>query len=170
MSTQSPREKARDTAYTAVAALSRLHLTVATAEACTGGLIAKLITDVSGSSAVLEGGIVAYSNTVKVSVLGVSPESLGKFGAVSEQAAAEMADGARRVCGATIAVASTGIAGPAGGTPEKPVGTVCIAVSSEKHSETVKINFPENAGRDAIRYMAADAALSLVLKATEQYK
>ena len=170
MSTSKPHGKARDAAYTAVAALSRTHLTVATAESCTGGLIAKLMTDVSGASAVFECGIAAYSNASKVSVLGVKPETIEKFGAVSPETASEMADGARRVCSVDIAVASTGIAGPAGGTPEKPVGTICIAVSSEKHSETVKLSLPENAGRDAIRYATAEAALALIAKTTEFYK
>lgn len=170
MSTNTIHGQARDAAYTAVAALSRMHLTVATAESCTGGLIAKLITDVSGASAVFEGGIASYSNEMKVSVLGVKRETLEEFGAVSLETAAEMADGARRVCSVDIAVSSTGIAGPAGGTPEKPVGTVCIAVSSEKHSETVKLSLPENAGRDAIRYATAKAALALVAKTTEYYK
>lgn len=170
MSNQTIQSKARDAAYTAVAALSRMHLTVATAESCTGGLIAKLITDVSGASAVFEGGIASYSNAMKVSVLGVNPETLKKFGAVSPETAVEMAEGARRVCSVDIAVSSTGIAGPAGGTPEKPVGTVCIAVSSEKHSETLRLALPENAGRDAIRYATAEAALALVAKTTEFYK
>ncbi len=170
MSDQTVHARARDAAYTAAAALSRKHLTVATAESCTGGLIAKLITDVSGASSVFEGGIAAYADSMKISLLGVSPETLAAHGAVSTETAAEMAAGAHKLCSADIIVASTGIAGPAGGTPEKPVGTVCLAVSSEKYSDTLRFTLPENAGRDAIRYATAEAALSLVLKATEYFE
>lgn len=159
-----------DAAYTAVAALSHLHLTVAAAESCTGGLISKLITDISGASAVFEGGIVSYSNEIKAAVLGVSRDSLAAHGAVSETVAMEMAVGARRVCGTDIAVSATGIAGPAGGTPEKPVGTVYIGVDSERHSEVLKLSLPSDAGRDAIRYATAEAALKLVIKTSEFYK
>ncbi len=170
MSDQTAHARARDAAYTAVAALSRKHLRVATAESCTGGLIAKLITDVSGASSVFEGGIASYADTMKMYLLGVKSETLEAHGAVSTEAALEMADGARRITSADIVVASTGIAGPAGGTPEKPVGTVCLAVSSDKYTDTLRFTLPENAGRDAIRYATAEAALALITKATEFYK
>ena len=113
----------------AVAALKNKGFTMATAESCTGGLAAKLVTDVSGSSAVFEGGVVSYSNEVKMKVLGVSAATLEAHGAVSEETADEMCRGARRVTGADIAVSTTGIAGPSGGTPEKPVGTVCFGIT-----------------------------------------
>jgi nicotinamide-nucleotide amidase len=101
--------------------------TVATAESCTGGLIAGAITDVAGSSAWFDRGFVTYSNEAKIDMLGVSAQTLDTHGAVSEATAREMAMGALRNSGAGIAVAVTGIAGPAGGTPTKPVGLVCLA-------------------------------------------
>ena len=161
---------ALDAAYTAVAALSRAHLTVCTAESCTGGLIAKLITDVSGASAVFNGGVVSYSNEMKISVLGVGAETISTLGAVSEETALQMADGARRVCAADISVSATGIAGPAGGTPEKPVGTVYIGISSEKCSYARHLTLPPDSGRDAIRYAVAAEALQMIIIALEQYK
>jgi nicotinamide-nucleotide amidase len=101
--------------------------TMATAESCTGGWIAQTITEVPGSSAWFDRGFVTYSNAAKVEMLGVSPQTLEKHGAVSAETATEMATGALAHSDAYIAVAVTGIAGPDGGTPEKPVGTVFIA-------------------------------------------
>ncbi len=101
--------------------------TVATAESCTGGLIAAAITDVAGSSAWFDRGFVTYSNEAKIGLLGVRAETLAAHGAVSEATAREMAAGALRKSGATVAVAVTGVAGPSGGTPKKPVGFVCFA-------------------------------------------
>lgn len=170
MSNSSSHSAALDAAYTAVAALSHLHLTASTAESCTGGLIAKLITDVSGASAVFRGGIVSYSDELKADILGVSRDSLAAHGAVSEPVSIQMADGSRRVCGSDIAVSATGIAGPAGGSLAKPVGTVYVAVSSERHSEVVRLSLPSDSGRDAIRYATAEAALKLIAKTTEFYK
>lgn len=100
---------------------------IATAESCTGGWIAQVITEVSGSSAWFDRGFVTYSNAAKVQMLGVSPQTLEKYGAVSAETATEMAAGALAHSDADVAVAVTGIAGPDGGTPEKPVGTVFIA-------------------------------------------
>jgi nicotinamide-nucleotide amidase len=105
-------------------------LTLATAESCTGGLVAHRITNVSGSSAYYLGGFVTYSNELKEALLGVRHETLLAHGAVSEETAREMAQGARKRTGADISVAVTGIAGPTGGTPEKPVGLVYIALSA----------------------------------------
>jgi len=101
--------------------------TIATAESCTGGKLAALLNKHSGSSAWYWGSVVAYDNSVKRNVLGVSQENLDTFGAVSEQVVRQMADGARRVCGTDIAIATSGVAGPTGGTADKPVGTVWIA-------------------------------------------
>ncbi|MGZ8236850.1 MAG: CinA family protein [Methylobacter sp.] len=101
--------------------------TIATAESCTGGWIAQTITDVPGSSAWFDRGFVTYSNTAKVQMLGVNPQTLDKYGAVSMETATEMAAGALEYSDADVAVAVTGIAGPDGGTPDKPVGTVFIA-------------------------------------------
>jgi nicotinamide-nucleotide amidase len=103
---------------------------VATAESCTGGRIAAALTAEAGASEYFLGGVVAYSNDVKISVLGVSPEALARHGAVSREVACQMASGVRRLTRADFGVATTGIAGPGGGTPEKPVGTVWIAVAS----------------------------------------
>ena len=105
------------------------HLTMGTAESCTGGYIAHLITRVAGSSDYFCGGVVSYSNEVKHHVLGVSEDSLAQYGAVSRPVVEQMALGAIRVLGCDCAVATSGIAGPGGGTPEKPVGTVWIAAA-----------------------------------------
>jgi PncC family amidohydrolase len=109
--------------------LAERKMTLALAESCTGGFIANQITNVPGASKIFLGGIVAYSNAAKEKFLGVRPESLKKFGAVSETVAWEMAEGARKKFGADFGIAVTGIAGPSGGTKSKPVGTVFIALS-----------------------------------------
>ena len=136
------------------ARLRQLGKTVACAESCTGGNIAHLITAVPGSSAYFLGGIVSYANEVKEHVLGVRKEDLEKYGAVSEPVALQMAQGARRVTGAEYAVATTGIAGPEGGTPEKPVGTVWIAVAGPGFAKAKKFLFSHtrerNIGRASI--------------------
>ena len=113
--------------------------TFAIAESCTGGLVSHRITDVPGSSKYYLGGVVAYSNAVKISILGVSKELIKKHGAVSRQVAKAMAFGMRSLAGADIVAAVTGIAGPGGGNPEKPVGLAYIAVCSKKLSRTRKI-------------------------------
>ena len=107
--------------------LLRKGLTMGTAESCTGGKIASLMTSVAGSSAYFVGGVVSYTNEVKHQVLGVSSEALDRYGAVSQAVVEQMAQGATRVLGCDCAVATSGIAGPGGGTPAKPVGTVWIA-------------------------------------------
>ncbi len=103
---------------------------LATAESCTGGLIGHLITSISGSSDYFEGGVISYSNRIKAELLGIQEEVLAEHGAVSEPVAAAMARGARELLGADIAVSVTGIAGPTGGTPEKPVGTTYIGAAT----------------------------------------
>lgn len=104
--------------------------TLATAESCTGGNIAHRFTAMPGASEYFKGGVVAYSNEVKIALLGVDPESLNRYGAVSQSVAEQMAKGVRRATGATYGISTTGIAGPTGGTPEKPVGTVWMAVAT----------------------------------------
>jgi PncC family amidohydrolase len=111
--------------------LTEQGLTIAVAESCTGGLIAHQLTNVSGSSAYFLGGVVAYANQVKERVLGVSGETLTAHGAVSEACAREMARGARRLFDTDVALSSTGIAGPTGGTAEKPVGLVYMALAAQ---------------------------------------
>lgn len=115
--------------------------TVSTAESCTGGNIAQLITSVAGSSAYFRGSVVAYANDVKERVLGVNPQDIAEHGAVSEQVVLQMADGVRRLMGTDYAVATSGIAGPGGGTPENPVGTVWIAVSTPEKTFARKFAF-----------------------------
>ncbi|MBE9462581.1 competence/damage-inducible protein A [Dyadobacter subterraneus] len=112
------------------------NATVSTAESCTGGFVANQITNVPGSSQYYEGSIISYSNAIKMHILGVSRETLEDFGAVSEQTAREMAEGARKKLNTTYAISTTGIAGPDGGTPEKPVGTVWIACATPKETVT----------------------------------
>ena len=119
-------------------------LTLATAESCTGGNIARLLTAQAGASAYFKGGIVAYSNEVKESALGVKHRTLEAHGAVSEETVREMVEGVRTRLGADLAIATTGIAGPDGGTPEKPVGTVWIAVASATHTEAKLLQFGAN--------------------------
>jgi len=109
------------------------ELTIAVAESCTGGLIAHRLTNVPGSSTYFLGGVVAYSNQVKERVLEVSGKTLSVHGAVSEECAREMAHGVRRLLGTDVAISSTGIAGPTGGTPEKPVGLVYVALAAQDH-------------------------------------
>ena len=153
----------------AVEKLKASHLRAATAESCTGGLVAKLITDVSGASEVFEGGVVSYSNEVKINLLGVARETLAARGAVSEETAREMANGARRRLCADVAVSTTGIAGPTGGTSDKPVGTVCFGVASNAGVRSVTKHFGEELSRDEIRLAAAKFALGLIADECDKY-
>ncbi|MBQ8207184.1 MAG: competence/damage-inducible protein A [Clostridia bacterium] len=146
-----------------VAKLIAKGKTIATAESCTGGLIAKRITDVSGSSAVFLGGCVTYANSAKESLIGVKHETLAAHGAVSEQVAIEMARGVRQALGTDIAIATTGIAGPGGGTPQKPVGTVWVGISGEKGDRAVLLRLSSRRERSYIRTLAASNALYLAL-------
>jgi len=110
--------------------LSSRGLTLSVAESCTGGALSAKLTAIAGASDYFMGSVVSYSNAVKVSVLGVSPDTLASVGAVSRQTAEQMAEGIRRLCGTDYSIATTGIAGPSGGSDEKPVGTVWIAIAS----------------------------------------
>lgn len=150
--------------------LKEKGLKVATAESCTGGLISKRITEIPGASDVFECGVCSYANRIKHELLGVSDQTLEQFGAVSEQTAKEMAEGIRRLSGADIGVSVTGIAGPGGGTPEKPVGLVYLGVSSERYSKVVRyLSGSKKAGsREHIRYSASQQALKLVLEAIRE--
>ena len=118
--------------------LKKKNLTVSTAESCTGGSIAARLTSIAGSSEYFNGGIVAYSNEVKMNLLHVSPETLEVYGAVSEQTVIEMVKGAMKALKTDCAVATSGIAGPGGGTPEKPVGTVWIAAGYKNEIRTYR--------------------------------
>ncbi len=139
--------------------------TVACAESCTGGHIAHLITSVPGASNYFLGGIVAYANTVKIHVLGVNETDLQTHGAVSETVALQMAQGARRVTGADYAVATTGIAGPDGGTPDKPVGTVWIAVAGPGLAHARKFLFSHTRERNIGK--ASVTALRMLMQAVQ---
>ena len=135
-------------------------LTLATAESCTGGLVAARLTSVPGSSDVFLGGVVAYANEVKAAALGVPAEVLRAHGAVSAETAAAMAHGARARLGADLAVAVTGIAGPGGGTPEKPVGLVYLHAAGPDGERAAEFTVPGD--RETVRARAAVAALHLV--------
>lgn len=143
--------------------LTACGLTVCTAESCTGGLIAKLITDVPGSSAVFAGGCVSYTEAVKHRVLGVSQEVLDTETAVSEACAKEMAQKARELFGTDIAVSATGYAGPGGGTERDPVGTVYIGAATKDTVLCRRISAPKSFTRAQVRELAACAALYLAL-------
>ena len=141
---------------------AKQQIRIATAESCTGGLVAKRITDIAGSSEVFEGSIVSYSNEVKETRLGVSPKTLEQFGAVSEQTAKEMAAGALAALGADLAVSTTGIAGPEGGSPDKPVGTVWIGIATKSECSASCHVFEGT--RDQVRSQATNEALAAVFE------
>lgn len=156
-----------EASYAAAAGLlERLRargLTVATAESCTGGLVAAALTAVPGSSDVVVGGFVTYSNGMKIRMLGVPEAVLASVGAVSEACARAMAEGAARESGADVAVSTTGIAGPGGGSAEKPVGLVYIgAASRDGRSEVQRHVFPGD--RAAVRAATVEAALRLAAR------
>ena len=140
--------------------LTRHQATIATAESCTGGLLAERLTRISGSSAYFLGGVVSYSNSLKSAWVDVPADVIESRGAVSSEVAVALADGIRRRTGATLGVGITGVAGPTGGTPEKPVGTVHIAIADASGSKERGIFFPGD--RDRIRWQASQAALDLV--------
>jgi nicotinamide-nucleotide amidase len=143
---------------------SRSPMTIATAESCTGGLVAARLTELAGSSDYMRGGIVAYSNEAKVALAGVAPEVIEEHGAVSAEVARELADGARSRLDADVGVGVTGIAGPGGGTPEKPVGLVWLSVALPDGQElTRSVNLP--GGRVDVRDRASTVAMHLIRRA-----
>lgn len=140
---------------------------IATAESCTGGMVAAALTDIAGSSVVFERGFVTYTNRAKIEMLGVFPDTLAAHGAVSEQVAREMAEGALAHSGAALAVSITGIAGP-GGSEHKPEGRVCFGLAQAGRmtgTETREFGAP---GRDMVRAHARDHALGLLLRALQE--
>lgn len=137
--------------------------TVACAESCTGGMVAAALTDVAGSSAMFLAGVVSYSNAAKTAMLGVPEAVIAAHGAVSEQVARAMAEGARARSGADIAVSTTGIAGP-GGSEFKPEGRVCFALTSQAGTLSETVEFGA-IGRDLVRERARDHALALIGRA-----
>ena len=147
------------------AALLRAGDTLAVAESCTGGLISKRLTDCPGSSRYFLGGVVAYANQVKVGILGVEEELIRHDGVVGVAVAKAMAVGVARELQASVGIGVTGIAGPGGGSPERPVGTVCYAVSLGGETVARKELFLGN--REAVRERAAEATLGLLLRLLE---
>lgn len=151
-------------------ALRRARLRVVTAESCTAGWIAKALTDTPGSSEWLDSGYVTYSNAAKRRALGVSGRTLDRFGAVSEQTVREMARGALKASGVEVAIAVSGIAGPDGATPGKPVGTVWFCVGLRRGRSIALVTAHERfaGGREAVRRKSVERALCLVLQHSKE--
>ena len=156
-----PESQSENLAQALLSLLDARVLTVATAESCTGGNIAHLLTLIPGSSSAMLGGVVAYSNSVKTSLLEVNPRDIAAYGAVSLTVAEQMAQGARKATGAHIAMATSGIAGPGGAVPGKPVGTVCIAVATPFGVESEEYHFSGN--RSSVIEQASRAAILLAI-------
>src|SRR5437764_1398244 len=163
------REELGDVIFTAndktleevlIKSLSEKKQTLATAESCTGGLLANRITNVPGASSVLLAGYVCYANEAKIDILGVDPKLIEKHGAVSEEAVRAMAEGARKRARSTYALATTGIAGPSGGSDEKPVGMVYVALADEKETKVRKLFFPSD--RETFKQLAAQVAFEML--------
>ena len=150
--------------------LKEHSLTLSVAESCTGGLIAKRITDISGCSDVFFGGCVTYTNEIKQKLLGVSAKTLDSFGAVSAQTATEMAKGVRERTGSDIGISATGIAGPGGGSEETPVGTVFLGISTKDGESWRKLSLSSRRSREFIRIVSATNAYDMVLKYIESQK
>ncbi len=148
-------------AQTLLQQLRTKNLTLATAESCTGGLVSALLTEIAGSSDVFTHGYITYANAAKIAMLGVPQHLIETHGAVSEEVARAMAEGAQRASGASIAVAITGIAGPSGGTENKPVGLVHIACARDG-SATLHAAQQFAGNRGQVRLQAVEAALALV--------
>jgi nicotinamide-nucleotide amidase len=140
--------------------LTKKKQTLAIAESCTGGLLANRITNVPGSSAVLLAGYVVYANEAKIDILGVDPKLIEERGAVSEEVARAMAEGARKRAGSIYGLATTGIAGPDGGSEEKPVGTVYVALADEKETKVRKLFFPSD--RETFKQLVAQLAFEML--------
>ena len=162
--TDTPDDAKNAVVLAMIAELRKHGMTFAAAESCTAGMIAARVGDIAGASDVLLGGIVSYANSVKENVLGVPAEVLRDYGAVSEPCAKYMAEGARHVTGADIAVSVTGIAGPGGGTPEKPVGTVCFGIADAKGTETFTVHFNGKNDRSKIRRLTVARAMMSVIR------
>ena len=163
MVAKKPDTAATDPGKRIIDLLAEKKQTIVTAESCTGGMVAAALTDIPGASAALYGGYVTYANAAKSRMIHVQARLIRDYGAVSNQVARAMADGARNTARADYAVSVTGIAGPDGGSDRKPVGLVYIAVSSELATVVIEHRFGD-LGRDAIRKASVQAALDLVLQ------
>ena len=160
MSKQTYSEDRRSLEEVVIDLLRAQNKKLATAESCTGGLAANCLTNISGASDVFVGGLVTYSNELKQSLLGVRPETLAAHGAVSEETAREMATGALTRCGADLAIAITGIAGPTGGSADKPVGTVFIALADHAR---VEVQRQQNTfDRETFKFITARQSLEML--------
>jgi nicotinamide-nucleotide amidase len=153
-------EEGRDLEEVVADLLKERHLTLALAESCTGGMLAARLTDRAGSSAFFERGYVVYANAAKTDMLGIPEELLASAGAVSEEVARAMASAARTRAAADIGVAITGVAGPDGGTPDKPVGLVFVALSGAAGTRVRRVQFPGN--RERVRHQACQTALEMI--------
>jgi nicotinamide-nucleotide amidase len=156
-----------DLAATVLALLRSRKMTVAVAESCTGGLLGARITEIPGASDVMLGGIIAYANEVKEAQLGVLKATMVEHGAVSEQTVREMATGVRTRFGASIGIAISGVAGPGGGSAEKPVGTVCFGL--DVNGEVSSVRSALVGDRTEIRQRAAQAALNAIRRFVETH-
>ena len=148
-----------------IRAFTAKGLTVGCAESCTGGMIGQRLTAIPGASSVFMGGFMTYTNEAKINLLGVSPQTIEAYTEVSAETAAEMAEGARRALGCDVAIATTGYAGPGGGTKENPVGTVYISVATADGTKTLHLSYAQTKSRDYIRVAASSEALCLALQA-----
>jgi nicotinamide-nucleotide amidase len=158
-----------DLARTLLEACAAEGVTIATAESCTGGLIAAALTDIAGSSIVVDRGFVTYSNAAKREMLGVSEATLAEHGAVSEATAREMAAGALARSKASLAIAVTGIAGPGGGSEDKPVGTVWFGLVRKDGGVAAERRVFDDRGRDYVRQQTVRTALELMLASLERH-
>ena len=149
-----------------VSLLIEKNLTISAAESCTGGLFTKLITDVAGSSAVLDASVVTYANDAKIKFLGVSEDNIREFGVVSEAVASEMAAGATKLMGADVGVGITGIAGPGGGSREKPVGLVWTAVCYKGKVYPAKLQL--SGDRETVREKTCEAVFKNIIDIIEK--
>ena len=159
----------KDAAEQVIELLTASSKTIVTAESCTGGMIAAALTDVPGASAAVYGGYITYANSAKSRMIHVQARLIRDYGAVSNQVARAMADGARNTARADFAVSVTGIAGPDGGSEKKPVGLVYVAVSSELATVVIEHQFGD-LGRDDIRKASVNAALELIVQVLTSVK
>mgnify|MGYP002513565980 CR=1 FL=1 len=148
-----------------VQTLAEMGLTISTAESCTGGMVASTIVDIAGASDIFNEGFITYSNDAKMKYLKVSEETLDKYGAVSEEVVREMASGCRKTTGSDVSIVTSGVAGPGGGTVEKPVGLVFIACAYKDVVEARSFRFEGN--RTQIRQQATKEAIEMVMDLLE---
>ncbi len=150
--------------------LLKNDLKISTAESCTGGLLSSKLVDISGSSAYITLNLVTYSNEAKMQMLGVKKETLDKFGAVSEECAFEMAKGLYKLTNSDICISTTGIAGPTGGTKEKPVGLMYSTIFTQKKSKTYEINFPPKTPRIEMKNLFSNEVLKNIYEFLNENK